>query len=125
MDHRKFMLEKIARNIKLDKTFDADLNVCRPFTLTVNSAYESSGKVHSIGNHHIREIGSGKDLQTIIKGVDDAIEKAHQNGLLLSETSVTWAVDTETFETEGYVRFPLSGELRNIMSNEEVMQGCR
>lgn len=83
------------------------LEMCRPFTLTINAAYESSGRVHRIGRDFIRTEGRGDGRKTVIEGIDSAIPQAASQGKLFSDLDLPWAVATQPFETAGYGRFPV------------------
>ncbi len=114
-DSGRAEVEKFENFIAAASAGDVDmlrchLEMCRPFTLAVNGAFESSGRVHRIGNEFIRTEGRGPSRKMIIEGIDAAILQAASRGQLFSDLNLPWAVATEPFDLSGYNRFPVRFE---------------
>ncbi len=123
-EQRIYMLESIAASFTDGNLYKADLRVCRPFTLAVNCAYESSGQVHAIDDSYLTISSTEKGVKTVIDGIDEAIEYAHENGKLLSETSAPWAVESIPYETAGYNFFPQSELLKALELSAPFVLSC-
>ena len=83
------------------------LEMCRPFTLAINAAFESSTRVHPIAPDFIRHEDRGSRRKTVIEGIDAAIPQAASQGKLFSDLELPWAVATEPFDLAGYDHFPV------------------
>jgi predicted dehydrogenase len=110
-EHRTFMLRSIADALNTDSDFCADIKNCRAFTLTVNSAYESSGGVERIDDMYVREEPYADTTKRVLIGIDNDILSAHNRGMLFSECGFDWAVKTNPFRCAGYDFFPGSKKL--------------
>ncbi len=107
-EHRIFMLQSIADTLNTDRDFCADIKNCRAFTLTVNSAYESSGGVERIDDMYIQKVPHADTIKRVLVGIDDDILLSHRRGKLFSECDVDWAVKTNPFDCRNYKFFPSS-----------------
>lgn len=82
------------------------LEMCRPFALAVNGAFESARQIQRISPPHVRADGEGGALKTIVEGIDAAIPEAASQCRLFSDLQLPWARRTATFDLTGYDRFP-------------------
>jgi predicted dehydrogenase len=75
--------------------------------LMSNGAYESSGTIHAIPAKYLREeqTHDGR-VATVLDGIDRAMLDAAQEGKLLSESGIPWAVPTKPFDLNNYKDFP-------------------
>ena len=103
-----YMLEQMINSFKNQKPYTADLSLCRPFTLTVNAAFESSCGVHGIDNAYIERSYQGDSIKTEIQGINSLLNVAHSQGKLISELGAPWACKTDIFNVYKYDRFPHS-----------------
>lgn len=110
-EQRIHMLKELVDCYENNKSYYASLEVCRPFTLTVNSAFESSGKIHEIDDKYIKEFDRGEAIQPVINNINGYIKQAHREGRLFSETDIPWAAESDKFEvSRDYNYFP-SGKI--------------
>jgi predicted dehydrogenase len=109
LEQRTYMLTQLAQCYESGEPYPVDLQMCRPFTVCVNGAFESAGAVHSIPARHIREIEHGDSIKTTISGIDQTITVCHDNGKLFSEIGVSWAQGSKPLEMDGYSEFPSRG----------------
>ena len=100
------MLERLADDYEAGTPYLGSLEVCRPFTLAVNGAFESSRFTHGIGREHLRRSDKDGEVQTVVAGLQDLMQQAYQQGKVLSEMGAPWAVRTEPFDVTGYRTFP-------------------
>ena len=82
------------------------LEMCRPFTLAVNGAFESAQHIRRIPPEYLRISGEGPARKTVIDGIDAALPRAASQGKLFSDLQLPWAVGSATFDMTGYDRFP-------------------
>jgi len=91
-----------------------DLTMGRAFTLVVNGAFESSGRVHPIPD---RFVGHSRDPagaassgsvgpHPVIEGINEVIARCAAEGALYSDLGCEWAVPTEPFDLSSYAEFP-------------------
>jgi hypothetical protein len=112
-DIRENMLRRLAADFEQGNPFPGDLEVCRPFVLAVNTAYESSGKVHPIQADYVQRLPKDDTMATVIDGIEQAIRQCDEQGKLFSELNLPWAVPTRTLDTSGYTHFPSLGFTRS------------
>jgi predicted dehydrogenase len=105
-EQRTYMLERLHECYLSGQDFDCSLAMCRPFTLTVNGAFESCGKVNSIAAEYIMKSELGDTIKTSIKSIDEILAVAHNSGRLFSEIGNDWAVPSKPFNVENYTKFP-------------------
>jgi hypothetical protein len=105
------MLKRLAAAIECDKPFDAPLSMCRPFTLVINGAFESSAAVHAIPAKKITRTDKDGSVATTIHGIDAYLASAHAQGKLLSEVNAPWSVTTKPVSMAGYDTFPRDNAL--------------
>jgi hypothetical protein len=78
----------------------------RPFTVTVNAAFESCGKINPIAAEHLERSELGDTVKTVIKPIDELLAVAHSNGKLFSEVGSPWATASKPFKVDNYTKFP-------------------
>jgi predicted dehydrogenase len=105
-EKRTHMLETAADSFTDNTICPGELDVCRPFTLSVNGAFESSGPPRKIDCKYIERIEQGDDVKTVIKGIDEVLLDHANNGKLLSETASDWAQSGEKIDLREYDYFP-------------------
>ena len=108
-DNRSAMLAQMIPAIDGPEPFRITLEICRPFTLTVNAAFESSDEIGSIPAEHLRRFDFEESIKTEIKGLSDLMDKAHADGKVFSEIGAPWTRPTKPVETDGYKKFPSRG----------------
>jgi predicted dehydrogenase len=102
------MLERLASDYENDRPYPGSLEVCRPFTLAVNGAFESSRLTHGIEKDYIHRFDQDGEIKTTVEGLQGLMQQAYQQGKVLSELGAPWAVRTEPFDVTGYRAFPLA-----------------
>ncbi|MFA5553883.1 MAG: Gfo/Idh/MocA family oxidoreductase [Phycisphaerae bacterium] len=107
-DQRINMLEKLADSFE-NKNYLVPLDMCRPFTIAVNGAFESCGTVHAVEEKYLRKYDHGDSIKTVIKGIDHLLRTAHDNAKLFSEVSTPWSKSSKIIEMNGYKKFPSFG----------------
>ncbi len=110
-EQRIYMLSKLADAFEAGGDYAVTVETCRPFTLVVNAAFESSGLPGGIEERYISRFEYGDSMKTVINGIDHVLEVAHANGRLFSEMGVEWAGKSKKFATKEYKTFP-SARLR-------------
>jgi predicted dehydrogenase len=105
-EQRVNMFLKLADSIENNKPFMVPLEICKPFTLSVNGAFESSGKVHTIDKKFVTRIEQKGDFKTVIEDIDNVLKTAQTQGKLFSEIGAKWAVKTKKFDLKNYKQFP-------------------
>jgi hypothetical protein len=105
------MLKKLAECYESKAPYIVSLENCRPFTLVVNGAFESCGGYpHPIDKKYLvyseQSEPSGNTIKTVIKGIDNLLKVAHENGKLFSEVGAEWAKKSSNFDLRGYKKFP-------------------
>lgn len=105
-DHRIHMLRDLAGSFRGGRPYKASLKTCRPFTLCVNGAFDSSGEaIHIDGAHVIKNRRNGTSM-TLIRDIAPAMQQAHSRSQLLSETSIPWARSGRPIQMKEYSYFP-------------------
>jgi predicted dehydrogenase len=105
-EQRVYMLEQLADSYENRKPYAGSLELCRPFTLAVNGAFESSRGTHGVDSKYIRRFEYKDSIKTMVYELDNLMYSAFEQGKLLSEVDAPWAVKTEPFELAGYTKFP-------------------
>ena len=105
-EQRIYMLSQLAECYENGTPYAATLETCRPFTLTVNGAFESCGCTHPIDKKYLAISEHGDTIETIIKGMDHILEVSHSSAKLFSEIGVEWSRKSEPFDVRGYKEFP-------------------
>lgn len=104
------MLKKLVDCFENGEPYPVHLEMCRPFTLAVNGAFESCGCPHSIDRKYLNWIEqndpSGEAVKTVIKGIDRVLDVAHKEGKLFSEVGAEWTKKSKKFDLKGYKKFP-------------------
>jgi predicted dehydrogenase len=105
-DPRTCMLLDIAESCQKKAPYRVPLKTCRPFTLCVNGAFDSSGKTMFIGSEHtVKEVRDGAAV-TLIRDITPLMQRAHHQSRLLSEIQVPWAQSGRPVQMNEYLRFP-------------------
>lgn len=105
-ENRIEMFEHLCQAINEKSEFLCDLEMCRPFTLSVNAAFDSSGPPRKVPEDFLSRKPCSGSIQTVIEGLDAAMIKAHGQGRLLSEIGVPWATAGTRVDTSSYTEFP-------------------
>jgi predicted dehydrogenase len=106
---RANMLKSMAESFTNGKPYLVPLEMCRPFTLVVNGAFESSGQINAIDKEYISRVKQEDgDVKTVIADIDNILKTAHQQGKLFSEVGAKWAKKGKKFDLKGYKKFPSS-----------------
>lgn len=105
-DHRLGMLEDVAVSFEQRLPYKVPLRICRPFTLCVNGAFDSSGQANHIGPEHV--IRNRKDglSMTLIRDITPIMQEAHLSSQLLSEARIPWAKGGRPIRMHEYSHFP-------------------
>ena len=104
-EQRTYMLERLYDSYMSDKSFNCSLETCRPFTVSVNAAFESCGKINSIPLTHILRYEQGDTVKTVIRNIDSILKVAYENSQLFSETALEWVKQSVTIDTANYKEF--------------------
>jgi predicted dehydrogenase len=107
------MLERLVSDYLNHRIYPASLERCRPFTLAVNAAFESSEFTHAIDAKYIRRGEKDGQIKTTVERLDELMRQAWQQGKLLSDLGAPWAVRIKPFRTGSYVHFPSPDLARN------------
>lgn len=100
------MLADLADSFHKALPYKVSLGLCRPFTLCVNGAFDSSGAAVVIDAAHIvKEIRNGSAL-TLIRDIAPIMQQAHHQSRLLSEIEIPWAKSGQPVEMKDYTFFP-------------------
>lgn len=107
-ENRLEMIEHLCRTMRSAEPLICSLEITRPFTLTVNAAFDSVGTIHTIPDDAldcvmVRE----NEKQVAIAGMGRVLEQAFEANALFSEIGVPWARESEVFSTKGYTKFPV------------------
>ena len=105
-DNRAAMLAQMIPAIDGPEPFRITLEICRPFTLAVNAAFDSSGQIYSVSPEHLRRFDCEESVKTEIKGISDLMDKAHARGKVFSEISAPWTRATKPIQVTDYKKFP-------------------
>ena len=105
-EKRTYMLEIIAECFEKGIRCLGELDVCRPFTLSVNGAFESSGPPRKLDHKYIDRVEQGDDIKTVIKEIDEFLLDPENQGKVLSEAAVPWASAGQVLDISAYDYFP-------------------
>ena len=105
-DLSQMLFENLADYVQgLRKDLDCPVELTRPFTLVMNGAYESAGKIVKIPQNEIVRIQENDSAATHIKDIEAIIDRAWEKRCLFSDLSVDWACKSSYFDLEGYCDF--------------------
>jgi len=105
-DPRMGMLKDVAACFENGRAYKVPLVLCRPFTLCVNGAFDSSGQPADIDpDHVVRSRHNGMPI-TLIKDIVPIMQRAHASSQLLSEIQVPWARRGRPIVMKEYSSFP-------------------
>jgi predicted dehydrogenase len=100
------MLTDMAESFEMGRPYKVSLAMCRPFTLCVNGAFDSSGQaVHIDPAHIVKEVRNGRSL-TLIRDIAPLMQRAHRSSSLLSEIQIPWARSGRPVDMKDYSYFP-------------------
>ena len=112
------MLTKLAEIYENGSQFPVSLQMCRPFTLVVNGAFESCGLPHRIEKKYLtfraQTDSNGGTIKTIIEDIDHILRVAHENGRLFSEVGAAWGKKSKIFDLKGYNKFPVNSNFLDL-----------
>ena len=105
-DHRIYMLKDLADCYENNRPYKVPLKSCRPFTLCVNGAFDSSGEAAYIDSAHIVRSRNNGMSMTLIKDIVPVMTQAHRHSQLLSEIQIPWARSGRPVHMREYSFFP-------------------
>ena len=116
-ENRIEMIEHLCCTLRRDVAKIGELAKLRPFTLTVNAAFESVGSIHTIPESALDCVTvRGTETQVAILGMEEILKQAYKGNALFSELGVSWARKSKVFETAGYTRFPVRFKADTIVA---------
>ncbi|MDQ8208459.1 Gfo/Idh/MocA family oxidoreductase [Coraliomargarita sp. SDUM461003] len=103
---REVIIERLLARSVDDSVFICDLEIAAAHTICVNGAHESS-EVHNIPPDFIQRLADESgSVKTVVVGLDQSLTQAFQQGKLLSEIGVKWAVPGQYIDLSDYSYFP-------------------
>jgi len=105
-DPRMGMLKDVAACFESGRAYKVPLVLCRPFTLCVNGAFDSSGQPADIDPAHVVKSRHNGMPITLIKDIVPIMQRAHASSQLLSEIQVPWARRGRPIVMKEYSSFP-------------------
>ena len=112
------MLTKLAEQYENGSQYPINLEMCRPFTMVVNGAFESCGLPHSIEKKYLtfreQTDSNGDTIKTIIEDIDHILRVAHENGKLFSEVGAAWGRKSDKFDLKDYKKFPANALFKSV-----------
>ncbi|OHB57089.1 MAG: hypothetical protein A2173_04160 [Planctomycetes bacterium RBG_13_44_8b] len=106
---RANMLASMADSFTNNSPYLVPLEMCRPFMLVVNGAFESSDGISAIDKKYVKRVTQEDgDVKTIIDDIDNILRTSHEQGKLFSEVGAKWAKKSSSFVLKGYRKFPTS-----------------
>jgi predicted dehydrogenase len=116
-ENRIEMIEHLCCTLRKDVAMIGELAKLRPFTLSVNAAFESVGSIHTIPESALDCVTvRGTETQVAIEGMEEILKQAYKGNALFSELGVSWARKSKVFETAGYTRFPVRFKADTIVA---------
>jgi predicted dehydrogenase len=109
VEPRTNMLAKLAQCRESAGPYPVDLQMCRPFTLCVNGAFESAGQIHAVDPAHLSKTKHDGTRKILIRDINRVLYVCHDQGKLFSEMDVPWARPSEPLNMSGYQKFPGRG----------------
>jgi len=105
-DQRLGMLEDVAKSYLNGLAYKVPLAACRPFTLCVNGAFDSSGQTVFIDGSYVVKANRNGVPTTLIRDIVPIMQRAHAESQLLSEIQIPWAQKSRTVGLKEYAYFP-------------------
>jgi len=107
---RDELFRNAARMVRgVDKQLNCALEMTRPFVLTVNAAFLSSGTTRRIPESMVKpRITDNHECYTDIVGINALVEKGWRERKLYSDLGAPWAVKTQPFSLNGFTRFEMA-----------------
>ncbi len=103
---RVYMLGQLADAYEKKSPYHCTLETCRPFTIAVNGAFESSKITHGVDEKYIKRFKKDVSIKTVVSGLNKLMKDTFEQGKLFSELGAPWAVKTKPVDVENYSRFP-------------------
>ena len=110
------MIQQLCRAIRTGERFYSDLGMIRPFTVVINSAFDSARSICSIPEPYLTRVRVGEETQVAIEGVGETLNQAFEANALFSEIDVPWARKSRIFGAENYTRFPVCFDPEGFVS---------
>lgn len=92
----------------VDTEINCTLSMTRPFVLTRNGIFLSSQYVKPVSKQYITRESYEESVKTIIKDIDEIIDKAYVERKLFSEIDVPWSRRTKWVGVKGVKRFEMA-----------------
>ncbi|HRU04946.1 MAG TPA: hypothetical protein P5137_04120, partial [Candidatus Brocadiia bacterium] len=107
---RDELFRNAARMVRgVDKQLNCALEMTRPFVLTVNAAFLSSGTTRRTPESIVKpRITDNHECYTDIVGINALVEKGWRERKLYSDLGAPWAVKTQPFSLNGFTRFEMA-----------------
>jgi predicted dehydrogenase len=122
-EQRIYMLEQMIKCIESGKTNIITPQMCRPFTLAVNGAFDSSGRVYEIPQEYIQRSGSDDKIKTVIKDIDQVMINAYKQNKLFSEMGLPWSHLADEISIKDYNYFPSRNFTNHQLSERQKEVG--
>ncbi|QHI70620.1 Gfo/Idh/MocA family protein [Tichowtungia aerotolerans] len=107
-ENRLEMIEHLCRTLRSNEDLICSLADTRPFTLTVNAAFDSAETISTIPPEALDCVTvRGDETQVAIAGMGEILKEAFESNSLFSEIGVPWVRASEPFYTDGYTQFPV------------------
>lgn len=107
-ENRLEMIEHLCRTLRSDEELICPLGMTRPFTLTVNAAFDSVETINVIPGDALDCVNVGEsEKQIAIKDMGRILKEAFEVNALFSEIGVPWARRSRPVNTENYKQFPV------------------
>lgn len=101
------MIEHLCRVFRTGEPYLSSLDMMRPFTVAVNGAFDSAGKIQTIPEKYLVLEKEGDIRKTAIRDIERIMEDAFQSNSLYSELGIPWAKAGGKVDVSEYSRFPM------------------
>lgn len=101
------MIEHLCWAFRNGEPYISTLDMMRPFTLSVNGAFEASKTIETIPEPYAVTGFANGVSRRYIRDMGSILESAFESVRLFSELNVPWASPRDTFRPDGYSRFPV------------------
>ncbi len=105
-ENRIEMIQSLCRAFRTGEPYLSTLEMIRPFTVTVNGAFDSAGTIQTIPEDSIEVSNVGGEDHHSIKGIEKILQEACESNMLFSELGVPWAKKSDKIDTSDYTWFP-------------------
>lgn len=106
-ENRIEMIEHLCRAFRTGEPYYSTLDRMRPFTVAVNSAFDSAGSIRSVPQEFVESGYQAGAKYFTVSGIEETMEKAFESNALYSEMGVPWAHPSEVFDARNYREFPV------------------